>query len=149
MNDDSLIPRGGGSDLIGGDIVGRRNLSCERGLALLGQGLGPVEGERRSSIDRGRGQSCRVPSRDAFGLKNVCGKMLAIDGSSEVDVTTRFRRHPASGGRPRGPHPEGHDGDSQCADLRGEWHPDQSCSSSQGRAEESVQNSTLRAEALC
>jgi hypothetical protein len=150
MSDDSLIPRAGRSHLIGGHVVGRRDLACERGLATIGQGLGPGEGERRSSIGRGRGrESCRVPARDALGLENVCGKMFPIDGSSEVDVATRLRRHHARRGRPRGPHPERHDGHSQCGDLRGEWHTDQSCTSSQGRTEDGVQNSTLRAEALC
>ena len=129
MSDDSLSPRGGRSHLIGSHIVGRRDLANERSLALVGQGLGR---ERRSSIGRGGGESCRVPSRDAFGLENVCGKMFAVDGPGEADVATRFLRHRALRGRPRGPHPNGHDGYSKCGDLRSERHPNQSCTSFSG-----------------
>jgi len=141
MNDDSSITFDGRSHLVGGQIVGRRDLVDERGLARLGQDLG-----LRVSIARGRGKSCRVASRDAFGLTNICGKMFAVDGSSEVDVATWFRRHRADGGRLRGPHSDGHHGYSKCGDLRGERHTNQSCTSSPGRTEKSVQNSTRRAD---
>jgi hypothetical protein len=147
MNGDSLIPLNGRSHLPGGQVVGRRDLVDERGLALLGLGPGPGRGERRLSIARGRSESCRVPSRDAPGLENIYGKMFAVDGSREVDVATWVRRHHAQSGRPRGPHCDGHHGDSERGDLRGEWHPNQSCTSSPGRTEEGVQNSTRRANA--
>ena len=145
MNGDSLIPLDGRSHVLGGQIVRRRDLVDERGLALLGLDPGPGRGERRLAIVSGEG--CRVPSRDAFGLENICGKMFAVDGSSEVDVATWFRRHHAQSGRARGPHSDGHHGDSECGDLRGEWHANQSCTSSPGRTEEGVQNSTRRADA--
>jgi len=147
MNGDSLIPLDGRPHLLGGQVVGRRDLVDERGLALLGLGLGPGRGERRLSIARGRGEGGRVPLRDAFGLENICGKVFAVDGSSEVDVATWFRRHHAQSGRPRGPHSDGHHGDSECGDLHGEWHANQSCTSSPGRTEEGVHNSTRRADA--
>jgi hypothetical protein len=128
MNHVSLIARGGRPHLIGGQIVSRRDLVHESRLALLG----PRQGRLRSSLARVREESCRVPSRDAFGLENVGGKMFAVDGSSEVDVTVRFRRHHAGRGRPRGPHPGRHDEYSKCADLRGEWQANQSRTSSAG-----------------
>lgn len=121
MNHVSLIARGDRPHLIGGQIVGRRDLVYEGRLALLGR----EQGRQRSSLARICDQSCGVSSRDAFGLENVGGKMFAVDGSSEVDVTVRFRRHHAGSGRPRGPHPGRHDDYSQCADLRGEWQANQ------------------------
>ena len=123
MNDDSSIPRGGRSHLVGSHVVGGGNLGNERGLALIGQV--PGSGEQRQLFGCGRGERCRVPPRDAFGLEKVCGKMFAVDDSSEVDVATRFRRHDALRGGPCGPHPDDHDGHSQSADPRGEWHSNQ------------------------
>ena len=81
--------RSGRPHSIGGQVVGGRDLVHEGRQALLG----PGQGGRRSSVARVRGESRRVPSRNAFGFENVGGKMFAVDGSGEVDVTARFGRH--------------------------------------------------------
>ena len=135
MNDDSLIQLDGRSQLIGGQIMGRRDLVDERRLALPGRGL---------CVARGRSE--RVPPRDAFGLEKISGKMFAVDGSREVDVATWLRPHHAQSGRPRGPHRDGHHGYSECGDLHGERYPNQSYTSSSGLTEDGVQNSTRRDE---
>ena len=113
--------RSGRPHSIGGQVVGGRNLVHEGRQALLG----PGQGGRRSLLARVRGESRRVPSRNAFGFENVSGKMFAVDGSGEVDVTARFGRHHARRGWPRGPHPGRHDDYSKGADLRGEWDANQ------------------------
>jgi hypothetical protein len=91
MNHVSLIARGGRPHSIGGRSWAAR--SGPRGPLAL---FGPGQGRRRSPLARVRGESRRAVAQ-CVRLENVGGKMFAVDGSSEVDVTVRFSRHHAPG----------------------------------------------------